>query len=640
LPLRDSLRRWPRRCSGSLLLIPFCTVLLIVVLGLFKLNGSSIGLVAEAGSSPQAALQLRPNRSDEWRGRTPLVLRQAANDFAAQTDVGIGIHDTGVLSDLPVKSAGSVVKPHSWLYFVMNVEHAFAMEWWLTVLGPFLGVYSLMAILTRTRVISALTGLLVAAAPVATWWTVPSMGMSVLYGGLCATSFIAALHAPGRSRFVYAALSGWLLGCFAALLYLPWLIPLGLVFGAVALSQLRGHLRDWRPLVAIVATGGGVFAIGMLLYLRDHRAALSAITNSVYPGKRITTSGVAVPGLVFDAPMDVFTTTRPAPLVFDTNTSEAASGLMLWLPIAIAGGAFGGFRSRNAVPRALAAVMTVALVLAAWAFLPIPNKLGLVLGLTSVQGYRVVLPLTVASALAAGLYVHQMHTDGSFRPARNRILIATVAFVGITATLLTKFVVDNVVPPRRDLIVLMLVLFILTWAVLDGRTLLGLGGACLLLLFSAVRVNPLQVGLGPITASPLTAQIAQVRSTDPTGRWAVAGLDTPSISILMASGAPSATGVSWYADPAEWDKLDPTGAKRSQWDRFAYVDMVVDDTATAPIIDLPFADAINIYTPSCNGALQALSVRYVVSRSAIASSCLHIVASPTKPGERFIYSTS
>ena len=111
LPLRDRLHHlvpgWIRRCCRSLLFIPICVVVLIVLLGSLRLSGSSIGLVAENYPAQSAGIP-RPNRSDEWRGRTPLVVRQAATDFASETDVGMGVHDTGVLSDLPVKTVGSV----------------------------------------------------------------------------------------------------------------------------------------------------------------------------------------------------------------------------------------------------------------------------------------------------------------------------------------------------------------------------------------------------------------------------------------------------------------------------------------------------------------------------------------------------
>ena len=635
--------------ARSIWAAPLAVIVIILVLGLLRINGSSIGMVAAGvDDSPQAALQLRPSRSDEWRGRTPLVVRQAANDFADSTDAGMGVHDTGVLSDLPVKTAGTIVKPHAWLYFVLDVERAFSIEWWLTVLGPFLGIYALMAVLTRSPMISALTGLLVSAAPVLTWWTVPSSGLTVLYGALAATAFVLALRSHGRSRYALAALAGWLTGCFVAMLYLPYLVPLAILFGAIAAVQLRGQLdghlvgirHHWKRLAGIAVSAAAAFGIGMAIYLRDHHQALTAITNTVYPGRRVTHSAGADSILLFDAPFDVFTIQHRGAQVFGTNQSEAASGLMFWLPIAVGGGAFSGFRSRLPGARALAAVMTVAAALIAWALLPIPDKFGLLTGLSNVQGQRLMMPLTVAGAMAAGLYVHRVHTDGTFRPSRSRALIAAGVFAFVTGWVATQLRVDLAQPRESAVLALLVIVTVITFFVMEGRVLLGLGAACLLLLFSAVRVNPLQIGLDPVTDAPFAQQIEQLRRQQPDALWAVGNGDSAGVAILTASGAVSVTGLSWYPDVARWMLLDPRGAARFNWDRFAYLDLYIDETAPFTRIDLPFPDAISIVTPSCGGALQALDVQYVTTLDPISSACLQAVDTPDRPGERWIYSTT
>jgi hypothetical protein len=638
-----------RRTRGSLWAAPVAVIVIILVLGLLRINGSSIGMVsAGVDDSPQAALQLRPSRSDEWRGRTPLVVRQAAQDFPATTDAGMGVHDTGVLSDLPVKTAGTIVKPHAWLYFVLDVERAFSIEWWLTVLGPLLGIYALMAVLTRSPLISLLTGVIVAAAPVFTWWTVPSTGLTVLYGALAATAFICALRSTSRSRCVWAVLAGWLAGCFVAMLYLPYLVPLAILFGAVVVVEMRGQLdghlvgirRHWKRLAGIGLSAAAAFGIGMAIYLRDHHHALTAITNTVYPGRRVTHSAGADSILMWDAPFDVFTTQHAGAEVMGTNQSEVASGLMFWLPVAIGGGAFSGFRSRLPGARALAAVMTVSLALVAWALLPIPDKFGLITGLSKVQGQRLVLPLTVAGAMAAGLYVHRVRTDGAFRPSRNRAIMAAGVFAFVTGWVATQLSVDLAKPREIAVLALLVVATVITFFVIEGRVVLGLGSACVLLLFSAVRVNPLQIGLDPVTDAPFAHQIVALRHIQPQALWAVANGDAAGVAILTATGVDSVTGLSWYPDVQRWMEIDPGGTSRFSWDRFAYLDLAIDDTLPRSRIDLPFPDAISIVTPSCDGALQALHVSYVTTLEPITSACLQAVATPERPGERWIYSTT
>ena len=633
MQLRDA----RNRLSHSLFTVPLLTLAVILILGLFKVSGSSIALHSETDPSAQAALHTRPIRTDEWITRTPLVIRQAALDFPATTDLGVGIHDAGVLSDLPVKSISAVVKPHSLAYFVFDVERAFAIEWWLVVFGPFLGVYAVLAVLTKSRWISALSGLLVTLAPATVWWAIPTTGLSVMYAGFMCALFIAACRARGRKRYVFAAGSGWTAACFAVLLYLPWLLPLGLLFGAIALTQIRGAFRRWRDFVALAAALGGVFALLMAVYLRDHRVALQAINDSVYPGHRVSLGGEARPALLFGAPFDVFATSRQLAQHSGTNQSEAASGLMLWLPILIVGGGFGGFRSRSYPQRALAAVLTVSVILAAWALLPLPARLGSLLGLTAVPGSRLLMPLTVAGALAAGLYVHRISQDGSFRPSRDRIAIATLTFVFVTGWVGTETSIEGVPPSRRSILILLVVVTLAIVAILKGKLVLGLGGACLLLLFGSARINPVQIGLGPVTKDPLMRQIQSARAGHEPARWAAIGTAGHPKAILAASGAPSVTDVSWYPDPVAWHKIDPTGADKMIWDRFATVSLEVDDTIPGVQFELAEADQIVIHTPTCQGALQQLDVTFVIADREMTSPCLRVVFPPDSQGERWIY---
>ncbi|MCU1386894.1 MAG: hypothetical protein JWL72_232, partial [Ilumatobacteraceae bacterium] len=579
----------------------------------------------------------RPARIDEYNSRTALVIRQSKTDFAASSDLGVGPHDTGVLTDLPVKNLSAVMKPVTWAYFVLDVERAFAIEWWLTMLGPFLGVYALMMVLTRSRLIAALTGLLVAASPALLWWSIPSSGFSVMYGAFTCALIIAAARATGRRRFLWTALGGWTAAGFATMLYLPWLIPLTLLFGAIAISQMPNVLVQWKRLLTAAVAFGGVFGLLMAIYLRDHHAALSSIANSVYPGNRVTPAGEALPELVFDAPYDVFTTSRQYSLIAGTNQSEAASGLMLWLPIAIVGGAFAGFRTRSKAARALTASMIVSVVLAAWALLPIPAKVGSLLGLTNVQGSRVALPLAVAGLISGGLFVQRIRDDPAFRPSVGRAVLGAAAFAALTGWVIRKYTIDSVEPSRRSMLLLLVVFSVAVFVVMRGKALVGLGSMCVLTLFGSVRINPIQIGLGPILDNPLTLQIGSVRAGHESERWAAVGEAGHAPSILMASGAPTVTGTDWYANTTAWHRIDPTDSSSSIWNRFAQIWIVVDDAVPSPTLELRYNDLIVIHTASCAGALQDFDVTYVTSESELSSPCLRPLAPKSGPGERWIY---
>ena len=258
------------------------------------------------------------------------------------------------------------------------------------VVGPLLGLYALMIVLTRDRLVATLTGLVAALAPVFAWWSTAGAGLMVLYGCLATAAFLVALRTGGWRRVLAAVAAGWMAACFATLLYLPWLVPLGLVLGAVALAESIGVVQDQGvrsaarvllPTVIIVAAVGGA---GAALFLAAHRDALQAISASVYPGHRVSLGGESRLSQLLTAPLGVLATGRRTVEVAGLNQSEAASGLMFGLPVVLAGGAFGGFRVRTPVARALTAVSIVLVVLGCWAVLPVPAALGRLLLLTSV----------------------------------------------------------------------------------------------------------------------------------------------------------------------------------------------------------------------------------------------------------------
>lgn len=639
----DGRSRGLRRVLGSTLLLPILVLLAVGVLAALRVNGSSIAILDGAGRTETWGTA-RSVRSDEWRGRTPLVVRQSRTGFPASTDLGMGRHDTGVLSNLPVRGAPIALRPHQLVYLVLGVERAFAFEWWLEVVGPLLGLYALVVVLTGDRLVAALTGLVAALAPVFGWWSTAGAGFMVLYGALAATAFVLALRCRGWRRVLASGLAGWTAACFATLLYLPWLVPLALLFGAIAIGeaiglvQTQGARASAAILVPVLVLIGAVGAAGTLLFLAAHGEALRAISGSVYPGHRVSTGGESRLVQLLTAPFSLLATARSTVEVAGVNQSEAASGLMLGLPVVLAGGAFGGFRARTPAARALTSASVVLVVLGAWALLPVPEGFGRLLLLTSVPGKRIAMPLAVAGALAAGLYTHRARTEPGFRPAWWRVAIAGGAFAGLTAYAAHGYTVDGDRVGPMLAVGLAAVVGVLAALTLRGRARLGLGGACVLLAVSSATINPLQRGLDPITRAPLIAQIDMVRAVDPAGRWVSTPGDEPAFAILAASGAPAASGTSWYADAARWRRLDPDPRVERIWNRFAYVYVFVEDRPSGPRLRIGRTeDVVEVRLGSCDPALARVGIRYLIATGPQGAPCLRQIAAPVQRGQRYLY---
>lgn len=611
-------------------------VLFIVVMTALGVNGSSVGMLRDDRTETVAAFQPRVIRGDEWRARTPLVVRQSFVDFADSTTMAVGEHETGVFSDLPTRTVDVLMRPTTVAYFVLSVERGFALEWWLTIVGPFIGVYVLLLVLTGRVGISTSAALLVMFAPVLSWWASPGAGLPVMYGGIACAAVLLALR---RRRFwpCWSVGAGWAAAAATSSLYMPWLAPFALVFACVLAAAVS--TRRLRELVVPLGISAGVGGALIGMFVLRHRDALITVARTVYPGHRAGRSGEMEAMRLFGAPFDTLATGRKAAAFFFVNQSEASSGMMLWLPIILAGGtlaAVGHWRSTGERGRVLAALSVLCLVMAAWATLPVPSIVGKITLLDQTHSSRLAWPLTVASALLVGMYLAAL-ADGTVpRPDRHRINVAVAVFGGITAWSAGRALVDDDRPDRTVVFIIIIAVVVATWLMLSGRA-SGVLLAVLVIATSTVRINPVQVGLDPILDAPLFRQVQSLAADDPTGTWIVAGDDQVASALVVASGVPTTEGLSWWPDADAWRIFDPSDEANGSWNRLAGVSFLLVPGTVVPLIGLPAVDQIQVTVDPCDPTLADLHVRWVVSADEIDAECLVERDTPTDEEERHIY---
>ena len=621
--------------------------LIVIVLGFAKVSGSSAAVYG-LGNRPDAG-QVRPIRTDEYLQRTPLVMRQAQLDFPTTMQVGMGTHSTAVLSDLPVKAWTALLRPQTLPYFVFDVERAFAFEWWLVLTAPFLGVYAVVLSLTRRVGLASFTGAAVALSPAALWWAIPSMGMSIGWSSACAAALLAAGRARRRpAAIAFALAAGYAMAALTLLLYIPWILPLTLVFASVVIGSWLG--RDIRPtkatLLTILGVAGGTALVLVTAFVLRERDAISAIMGSAYPGARRNPAGEGSLATLFSAPFDTFAGATPLATVNGTNQSDTAVGLMLWIPVLLAEGTLWGWRrSADQVRRVLALLMIVLLALLAWCVLPVPSWVGGILKFDLVLSTRMYLPLTVGGLLLIALFVHVRQTERGagidvaagkadrFRMAAG-VLAALTAWAGLALR------VNSLAISRTWITVLALLVAVIAYLVLTGRTTAAMVSVLALTSFSSLRINPVQVGMQPLVAAPLIEQIDAVRALQPDrdGTWLLAGTDINGYGPLAASGVPLTSGLSLYADQNAWAVLDLEDDDEPSWNRFGRVEFGIFPDATETRISTPVADVITVEIGACRPELAELGVAYVVTHERIDSPCLtQILPDPTTTDRFWVY---
>ena len=635
--LRAHWRSLPPRLVAWL---PVVLCLLVVcVLGTAKVNGSSVSLY---GDNAPAAGQARPIRTDEYLTRTPLAVRQVVQGFPVSTTLGNGQHDTGVLSDLPERGWPMVLRPQTTPYHLFDVERAFAFEWWLIVAAPFLGVYWLVMALTRRVGLGVLAGAAIALSPAVVWWSIPAGGMTIGAAAAAAAALVEAGRAGrARSAVGFGALAGWALAVLATGLYVPWTLGMALVLFPVAVvgwtfSRRQATTRvPWWCTVGPLAAVAGMLTLGFLL---RHQDALAAIGGTVYPGDRRSAAGELAPRLLFAAPFDWFTTRLPIVGVSGTNQSEAASGLVLWLPLLIANlSMLGWWRAPSLVRRACAAVATSTVVLLVWGFVPLPTIVGRLTLLDRIPHERLYQPLMVAGVLLAAL-VAAAHREQPVRVHRVAAAVAVAAMFAVSLWAGLVMRIDGEPVSRVGVVLLALAATAVAALVVTGRGVAGLVVAVALTAFSTARINPVQVGLGPLLDAPLMQQIERV---DPALRalpWLEDGEADDAVGVLNASGLALLSGFSWYPDDAAWLRVDPDREYVDVWNRLAHVrfDLTPDDSPLQ--ITLPYPDVVLLVGGVCSEGVRALQPGVIVTDQPMDVPCLEPVEpAPTRPGELLLY---
>jgi hypothetical protein len=617
---------------------PLAVVLIGVTLGLAGISGSSISLYGDGSSNHQPIVgRARPVRFDEYYVRTPLVVRQSELGFPRRSALGVGTHDMGVLANQPISGWENVLRPQLVPYQIFGVDQAFALEWWLVqLILPALGVYALL-LAARLRVATAaLSALVFVFSPAMQWWTATGLGQLVGYGGLAAAALVFATRwRRPIVRYGAALAAGWLLACFLAVLYLPWLVTIALIVGAVGVAAIahdlfdrgrpgRALLVEVAPVVAVAAVVGGVL---FLAFLRAHREAIALINHSVYPGDRHEHGGGGTARLLFNAPFDAIQSlnARAVLPVNGVNQSEASGGVFTLLAVAAALAAdpvrafLGSWRDRIV----LWALLAISAVLVVWYFVAVPAWIGQFLLLDKVPTNRLLPPLALASTLALGLFTA---ARTNWKPKlRARAAIAGTAIFGVcTAWAAIKYSIDGHIAPWQ--LVALTSLFVCGVGLTLWRGTLGLVVLVVLLGFSAVVVNPLQRGLEPLTESA-GAKLGQTLRERP-GTGSVVffandpGGDIKPQSALTSSGVANMSAVNLYPVRRAWRELDRDGGDEHAWNRYATALWGVAPEGDEPRVFRNTEDSVIVMVDPCEGTLQRIGVHTVVSFVRLDRFCL------------------
>ncbi|HEX5797943.1 MAG TPA: hypothetical protein VFX79_01185 [Candidatus Saccharimonadales bacterium] len=580
--------------KNSVWSFPFIVVVSLIILTVFQIHGSSVGMYHKflygenATDSSLIYGQPKPIRADEWKGWTPLTVLQSKTGFNTyNTELGSG-RDLTLRPEAPYKDWSTAFKPQNLSFFVLPFENAFAFRWWFIIGILMVSAYFfLLRMFNNKKTLSILLSVSFALSPFLLWWYQMNLFLPLAYAFLLMIlgmriinkEKIPRIKAERVTNILYVTGLSYLGICFGLVLYVPFLIPIAIIIFAFLLGYLLDKKfehrlsnkdmlkRLWPFLLAFLIT----VSVG-LAFVSGHKTMIEAIANSEYPGHRVTRSA--------DLPFS------PALAIFDgflmpvlqgvergkhyyANQSEAANFILL-LPFMLLPGiallAY-EYRKKKRINWVFLLINLVALLFLARISLPVGDSFYKLLLLDRVPNNRLIAGIGFVGFLQLVYFIRALD---ALKISKKKLTSPAVMYglASLSALILFGSAVINKFPRflSEYLIMVSLAVFFIAILVafLSRRNVLG---ASLLLVFTVVsifKILPISHSLDPLQDTPVLKKMESI--SKPGDDWIILD-NTRWESFPQLAGRGSIGGIQVYADTALWSQFDPTGKDKPVYNR-------------------------------------------------------------------------
>ncbi len=590
----------------------FLSALCFVVGVMGRFHFSSLGMWSSYnqvdGSVPGLiAGEPRSIRSDEWLLGTPWLLSQLnSNPPLEAKNISVGAETSALLVGLPVKHWSAVFRPAQWGFFLFSTERGFSWYWMVRSVGCFTALMILLLMLTEEALLLSFAGALWIYFSSFTQWWFASVSELLLYFSLgCITlRLIFTAANPGAMLLAGAAflISA---GGFALTLYPPFQVPLFYLGVALIPLLLRGvslyrSSRLWYQLATLGAASLMVLC-AVVLFLRDNAQAVALMENTVYPGRRLSAGGGVAGQRDFSGFFSPLWTQDDFPRHLG-NISEASSFILLW-PLALVSISL---RTNRHFLSAIAPLGAYLGLTALWAYYGIPAWLAHVSGWELVPPSRAVVGWGTASIVFTVLVLRYAK-----RLAWSRVLLLTVASLGAIGF---YFVSHSELQPATISVATMTLLaagFLCAAVGISSRSpLLLLLGVLVLCAWPHSLVNPVMRGMRPILENPLVRAVTALDESR-TARWIVFD-SSEQAQLVKATGRKVLNGAQYLPNFWMMKKIDPSGAQRDVYNRYAHATFLVATPEAQQALYLPAPDAWHLHIDPCGQKFAQLRVDYIV----------------------------
>ncbi len=620
-----------------------------------KLNQSSIEVWENV--YPQAPIEQdvdlgspRLIRSDEWKVHTPWILNQVLAGSPSENH-NMGGATAPLIASVPVADPVGLPNLKYAGFRFLGIEHGYSWFWAYKSFGLALSFLWLLLILTRGNLPASIIGMLwVYFSSYTQWWFSSALPEIMTAFALGTTGALYAMYSTkrlmiglGAALIVYAAAN------LALNLYPPFLLSLGYLAIAITAGyglEVGGVARitqgKWFRLLALLAALAAVVAYG-LWFFEAASGAIEAMLDTVYPGRRIASSGGVPLAKLMDGFFEAFRLgeSKFPRLPLSYNASEASGHLIMAPLLLLLIPLRRWFQRQNALPTSIAVFCALAF---AWASIELPEPLNRTLqaaGWYAVTPKRAIMALGVGSILLCTVMLARMQSSPLSGAARRINWIAVLLVMSAVAYLGWRLRQADTSFFSWQVIALgALVSALFAFGIARGKVAFAAAGVAILAL-PAISVNPLTSGLSSIMEKPIL-QAARTQGGAPGDRWMAIG-DNFFAQGLKAMGLNVIGGSNYLPDRSMLDRIDPHKRYAQVWNRYSTISVSSEPGIQAPRFELMHPDQYRIVIDVCSRTIQELGithVAYTIEVPAADLKCLHPLDAPEGSGVRLFSVTT
>ncbi len=591
--------------------------ILFVLMVIFKVNFSSIGMWSQYMNEPDTSNEVlgeaRGIRSDEWLTQSSFMIGQASSKHYDVHNKNIA-EGTGnmLMISAPVSDVLEICRPLLWGFHFLSVERGFSFYWCLKMIALVLVSIELVRIITRkdNSLLVLVGGITLAIAPPMMWWMSTAVVDSYIYGAATIVLFCCYMNHLDYKIWKKLLLALGIIIClpgFAFMLYPAFQVPFGFL---MAIFMLNSLIKNWRKLkksdyliISITLIAVGVLVSRFVMLSLDD---IKTMMGTVYPGKRMDLGGSLDFNYFIGYTANIFFPYTEQIV----NTCEPSTYIYSFTGLVILGIAF--FKDLKNEKKSNFYGLTLALIVLyivylVWEFVGFNSLLAKLSLLYFSPAPRTHIITGIIGIVLSIMLIERFKDNKLFSKSQAIIISLVVAL--FSYIMIRQSIYNSFFTLLKYEIVLAMV-YCLTYFSIKGKVKQWAFVMFAVAIMAGVKVNPVSVGIGPVTKTDISNQIKSIVDKDEDALWI--GSNNITGQYLIANGANSLNGVHTYPSFKWLNIVDPEKKYNDVYNRFAHISINLSDEMRFDNI-APDAYVANLTYQN----LKDLNVKYYFSLSKV-----------------------